>query len=240
MLEKGTRETPMIERKKTFRLPTKEEVASIGEELALTEKQVHELHLTLMHVHADTAWFFEKKLDRQEKIRGVQRLEEFHTALKNLMGAIGTDMDEIDQLNECLPFEAREAIGLSVNQELGGITSGREVESLDSEAAKRSIGLLHGTRLLMAVLRQIDAPLENWFKEKVNDPGGVEPDYLRSFLVESLAKSAMDIIGARATATVGGMFYKLVTEVFIACDVDDSGFESLIERVLKKLRYAIQ
>lgn len=219
-----------------FDLPSAGDLAEIASELHLSDVQKHELDLTLRHAHADLEGFFRTRLDRSDRARRAERLKAFHGALASLLDVMGENPVAIEDLNDCLPFEARETIGKGVSKEVAETISGRAVHALRGDDAMRSVGLLHGAHLLAAQLRLIKAPIDAWLNAYVADPGGVEPDHMRNHVIRALAHAAPAILGRRATATAGGRFARLVAAVFHACELDDTGLEARIGRVLATRR----
>jgi hypothetical protein len=64
--------------------------------------------------------------------------------------------------------------------------------------------------------------------------GGAPSNWIREMILLDLARDASRIIGKRPTATAKGKFENLCSAVFYKIDIDQSGLNTAIERLIKK------
>jgi hypothetical protein len=216
-----------------FNLPDQAALDQIAQDLKLDALHLNELHITMRHALADLEGFFRTRMDRRERARRAAQLRAVHAGLEALIAALGSDDEAMADVNASLPFNARQAIAAQLDPDLiATVCDGRP----DDPFGRQTAGLQHGARLLGTQLRVIKAPMDAWLANQTPDPGGPEPDYVRNYVISALAKACGDILDRRATATANGLFARLVTAVFHACNLDDTGLEKRIERQLSMLR----
>ncbi len=214
-----------------FTRPSPDQLAEIGRELKLTTERAHELALVIQHVHEDLEGYYRTRIGRGPRKDRMDRLRAVDQALEKLIVLLGKNPDEV---NDDLPFDAREAIAWAACSELISVVTGEVV----SEAGVRiphkekSAGLRHGARILVAQLQLIREPIQEVLSEESSDPGGLEPNHVRVMLIRALAAAAPDILGAPATGTAGGDFARLVDAVFRGLEINTDGLEKAIERIL--------
>ena len=215
----------------TFTLPTPGQIAEIRNELKLTAVQAHELSLVIRHAHADLEGYYRARIGRAQRKVRMDRLKAVDQALGKLISLLAKNPDLI---NEDLPFDAREAIAWCASSQLIAEVTKEKITRAKSRLShkEQAVGLNHGARLLAAQLTLIRDPIRKVLEEKSTDPGGLEPNHVRTVLIRALAASAPDIIGRRATGTAKGKFGMLVGAVFRELNVETDGIERAIESAL--------
>lgn len=215
----------------SFDLPSPAALNEITREFELTDSQRRELELVLRHAREDLVGYFQTRIGRGPRKDRMDQLAALDKAMARLVYSLGKDLDLV---NENLPFECREAIAWCASSQLIAAVTGDKLSDAGARESARQevVGLHHGARILAAQLRLIRGPIQAVLAEKSTDPGGPEPNHLRAFLIRALAKAAPLIIGQEATGTADGKFHRLITAVFAALEIDDTGLEKVIERQL--------
>jgi hypothetical protein len=218
---------------KNFTLPSPKKLKDVARDLKLNDAQARELEFTIRHTHADLDGFFRTRMTRADRARRLRQLKTFRRVLKKLASTMGEKPEEIADFNESLPFQLRESIGLMASAELVRTVASRQVPETGTDHVRRSAGLTHGAAIFHHQLLEIGTGIDSLLDAAVKDPGGRNPDFVRSHLALMLARSSRIILGRSASGTAGGRFAKLVAAVFIACGLADDGVEKIVERTLK-------
>ena len=221
---------------KNFALPSPKKLKDVARDLKLNDAQARELELVIRHAHADLGGFFRTRMTRADRARRLRQLKTFRSVLKKLASTMGEKPEEIAYFNESLPFQLRESIGLMASAELVRTVASRQVPETGTDHVRRSAGLTHGAAIFHHQLLEIGTGIDSLLDAAVKDPGGRNPDFVRSHLATMLARSSRIILGRRASGTAGGRFAKLVAAVFVACGLADDGVEKIVERTLKSLQ----
>jgi hypothetical protein len=215
----------------TFDLPSPAALDEITREFKLNTSQRRELELVLQHAREDLEGYFRTRIGRGPRKDRMDQLAAVDKAIARLVDSLGEDLD---LMNDNLPFECREAITWCASAQLIAEVTGQNVSEAGARVRHKEqvMGLHHGARILARQLQLIRKPIRAVLAEKSTDPGGPEPDHLRAFLIRELAKAAPRIIGQSATGTADGKFHRLIAAVFAALKINDAGLEKAIERQL--------
>lgn len=221
---------------KNFTLPSPQQLADIGRDLKLNDAQARELEFVIRHAHADLDGFFRTRMTRADRARRLKHLKTFRSVLTKLASTMGETPEDIADFNESLPFQLRESIGLMASADLVMRIAKRQVPETGDDHVRRSAGLTHGAAIFHHQLLEVRTGINSLLDVAVKDPGGRNPDFVRSHLAMMLARSSRVILGRRASGTAGGRFTKLVAGVFVACGLTDDGVEKIVERTVKSLK----
>jgi len=221
---------------KNFMFPSPKKLKDIVRDLKLNDAQARELQFTIHHAHADLEGFFRTRMTRADRARRLKQLKTFRSVLTKLASTMGEKPEDIADFNESLPFQLRETIGLMASADLISTVARRQVPETGDDHVRRSAGLTHGAAIFHHQLLEVGTGIDSLLDIAVKDPGGRNPDLVRSHLAMMLARSSRVILGRRASGTAGGRFTKLVAAVFIVCGLADDGVEKIVERTVKSLQ----
>ena len=197
----------------------------------LDEAQERELRGVLVQALLDLDAYFKVRRSRKERRAQINRLNRFYAALKALVEDLE---DDAARLEEALPFDAQEAIGLWLADQAIRVANNSPNMGGQAIHVRRSAGLKQPVALLTAALTEIKAPIDAWMAQYQPDPGGRWPDVVRDFIIISLANHSKAIIGVPASSTAEGPFEDLCTHVLNAFGENSDGLKEAMDRALQK------
>ena len=242
----------------TLQMPPDADIQVIARTLKLTEPQRDQLQITLMHIVADLEAYHKASEQMGERSELVRRFRAFAKTLQKFEDEIGRSKKLMEKF---LPLDTQEALGvlLSYSAMEEALASEIITRKLDWSPAsltrsadtmqiseienyfdyeKKTYGLKNAPELLEHFIKTVNRPIKKWHQLDRANKGGKKRDFLRWFVIHSLALNAREIIGKDATPTRKGAFSCLCSQVFIIYRLPDSGLEEAIERSLTELRAA--
>jgi hypothetical protein len=238
-----------------FHKPTPQAFDDLVRDQKFDALQEHQLGLVLYHVDEDLK-------EQQKRLEGRKPRSELVRRLKRIakiLGDLEYEMGRWGKLNDFLPADTREEIGVlmsfsametALKTEIQTPELRSEIESLLSEcpdfrmvqvedrllARRQGRGLDCGGELFAHMIERVNQPIKTWFElDRRNRGGRPRKNFARDLLLYRLAESASGIIGRKATTTARGRFVRLCHAVTIACGLDDRGIERAVEKAIKEL-----
>jgi len=231
-------------------LPDEATFKELARSLKLSPVQLHHLRLTVQHVHADLATHQADKVhaERAEIVRRLKLVEKDLARLVDsfsrhaaylgsfprdfLAGATG--MLTFAAMNDALGGDLTPSPANTIVRQhiaAGDLSGVDQVETITLQY-REMMGLKHGAEILPAIVQRLHAPLKTWVELDKLNKGGRKADLARLYLVLRLAGAAPNIIGRKAGASQTGPFVRLCATVLTACDLDETGVEELIARII--------
>jgi hypothetical protein len=223
----------MPDKNNCFQQPTRSDFEQIAHKHGLDQQQANQLEVRLRHILADLEGFYALRLDRKARAAEIAEKREFLEAINAVLAIIGNDPSAF---NKYLPSSVREEMALGAGDELIEASTRKPAGAWggDKEQSVRTVGLLHGTEIFADYLARVRAPLIDFFDEEDSfvDVGGREPNYVREYVIGTLAAWFQKVMGQAPTATAKGPFMTLVIDVFYACEIKTDGIERATETFL--------
>lgn len=234
------------------------DIQVIARALKLTDAQCDQLQITLMHIVADLEAYHKASKQMGDRPYLKRRFRAFAKTLQKFEDEIGRSKDLMEKF---LPFDTQEALGVllsysameealaseiitrKLNWSPALLTRSADTMQISEienyfDYEKKSYGLKNAPVLLEHFIKTVNRPIKKWHQLDRANKGGKKRDFLRWFVIHSLALNAREIIGKNATPTRNGAFSCLCTEVFNIYGLPDSGLEEAIERSLTEMRAA--
>ena len=99
---------------------------------------------------------------------------------------------------------------------------------------KQMFDLQNRAKVLLFLTKKMRQQFDDYLGAQSVSNGGAPSNWIREMILLDLARDASRIIGKRPTATAKGKFENLCSAVLYKIDIDQSGLNTAIERLIKK------